>query len=279
MASSVVKTSTGVANNATYLVMVDAHDRIKAYPGYIGRAGSLFRKVFDKWRTYENNLLYARQKRFFHLADMDEHVRSFYGDITDRQFFEMWQGLGSPVYMDSKPLIGSLANKYRLSFLHNGEKEEHAEPLSYCMAAMTCLELSCDIWQEAIKQCVKETGVSKDILKSLFRGFLIRDIADLWNKALVTLEPGISSHKLSTYDEENIALGIRQLQNKWTHPALVFDAASSAITDFKEIFRTKGEFVNAVSDLNELKENAIAELERQKQEAMLDKLDKDISKK
>ncbi len=274
VACSVMKMAVGVCNNATFEFLLNAHEMIKHHPAYKGKAEKMFLKVFRAWRTYENNLLYASQNRFFHVDDMSEQVRKRYGDdITDSQYFGFWKGLGSLAYVETKPLIGSLANKFRLSLVHNGI--EHAEPLGYGLAAAECLELCNETWEESIRQSVEVSAVPKDILVRLFRGFSLQGIADLWSRALCELAPEARNHKVSYFDEQNITLGVKQLQEKWSHPAFMFESASANVSDWREVFRSKGEYIAALTELNEVKECVMEEMKQMRQEQLLNKLDKE----
>ena len=267
--ASVMKVTIGCCHNATYLVLVDAHDSIKSHPGYSGRAGSMFRKVFKEWKTYENNLLYSQRNRFFRLSDMSAEARSRLGNITDREYFEFWQGLGSKMYTETKPLISSLANKFRLSLEHNGVK--HPVPLSKGLAAIACLEMSCDAWESVINQNVEDFAIDRNLLSSLLKGFLLRNIADLWSKALSALDPSTCDHKVNSFDEKNISMSINQLFLKWTDPTLVLDSTAADIMDFADIFSSKRAFREAVADTNAMRESAAEELQKRKREELLNK--------
>jgi len=113
--ASVVKLVRGVANNATWLVMMDAHDAIKKHPNYRGKVKYLYKQAFKEFKNNERQLLYANENRMFHLADMTPTTRKIYGNITDAQYFEYWQGLGARAYTEGNQWVSSLDNKYRLS--------------------------------------------------------------------------------------------------------------------------------------------------------------------
>ena len=81
-AASVVKLVCGVANNATWLVMLDAHDQIKKHPRYRHEVKRHYKMALDLFRKQERSLLYASQNRLFHVADLTPDARKQYGNIT-----------------------------------------------------------------------------------------------------------------------------------------------------------------------------------------------------
>ena len=100
MASSaaVVKLICGVANNAAWMVVLDAHDHAKRCRGYRHGVKHQFKAAIQALKDYERRLLYAEENRMFHLADMSEKVRKKYGDISDREYYDFWASMGGAAY-------------------------------------------------------------------------------------------------------------------------------------------------------------------------------------
>lgn len=265
-AASIMKLMCGVGNNATYNVLGNAHEQIKKHSRYKGRVTGLYKKVFKDWRMYESNLLYAEKDRFFRVSDMPEPVRKKYGNITDKEYFEYWLGLGSDVYVKTKPLIGSLTHKFRLSLEAHGVGE--ADVTAWALTGTACLELACHIYNLAIDSCWDVIGVHKDMLRKLFRPFYLGNISKAWNLATDELAPGIRNYKLDDFEESNISAAFGQIAEIWTNPVTVYDSAYACIGDFPEVFRSKKELRIALAEVNEMKEETIQERKRIKVEQL-----------
>ena len=249
-AASVVKLVCGVANNATWLVMMDAHDKIKKHPCYKHQVKRLFKSAFEAFKQNERQLLYADENRMFHIEDLDPGARKKYGNITDAQFFEFWQGLGAKAYTEGGKWVSSLRNKYRLSLIKHNVK--HEEELSWVMVAQACLELSVSMYDSAIKTCSNDYAINKNILNRIFHYFRIGDVATLWYKAIRLIEPRTKDYELDEIEERNIEQGIIQLHQSWSDPRMIYGSAFAATQDYSDIFRTKGENKKALREIGEL---------------------------
>ena len=81
-AAAVVKLICGVANNAAWLTVLEAHDHARRCPNYRHEVKHKFKNAIQSLRDYERNLIHTSENRMFHLADMSERVRKKYGNIT-----------------------------------------------------------------------------------------------------------------------------------------------------------------------------------------------------
>lgn len=258
--ASVVKLTCGVGNNAAHLIMLDAHDQIRKHPNYRHEVKRLYKQAIALFRQQERGLLHAATNRFFHVDDMPLEIRKKYGDITDAQYFEFWQGLGARAYTESRPLLTSLHNKYRLSLLNHGI--EYSELLAWPMVAQACLELACKLYDTTLKQCTEQLKIPRNIMQRLFALFNLRPVADIWYKALMLIEPKVAKYNLTTQEERNIELGLQQLGEKWSDPNLLYGAAITATEDFAEVFRTKGENKKALREITEIMRETDEELQK-----------------
>lgn len=260
-AAGIVKLVCGLGNNAAWMVCLDAHDAVKKHPRYGQRVkgghtvGFFYQKVLKMYKDYERLLLSTGSNRFFHVADMSEATRRKYGDITDRQYYEFWTGIGGAAYARSKPMITSLQNKYRLSLLGHGIAQ--AEVVAWVMTAQACLELAVIMYDKALDNIVKELHVQRRWLEVVFGQFSLKEIAKVWNMALNATEPG-ANYALGDMEARNIELGIIQLQEAWTEPMELYGATIDSVRDFDDIFRTKGEVKKAIREISE----AMTETER-----------------
>ena len=243
----------GVVNGVAYLVMMDARDKMLRYPGWGGKLKHAYGVAFNEYNAYIRALKYpaSNMPRFFHLQDMSESTRKHFGDITDEQYFEFWEGCAGTAYEKHRPFITSLANKYRLSLIRHGN--QNAEILQWPMAAQAMVELAVTLWEVTTEDMSEKYELPVSLLKKLFAGFGIQRVAAAWKKALNMTEPKIDKYELESDEERNIELGILQLSEVFSEPQNLYDSLLGSVEAYDEIFRTKGEFKKVVKEIKEIK--------------------------
>lgn len=235
-ASGIVKLVCGVCNNATFLVLMDALEGLKTHPQYRGKAKMWFKDAIKEWKNYEWELLHSKKNGFFDLTNFLPSVREIYGDITNSDYFEYWQGTGSRTYMTTKPLVTSLVNKYKLSFEDDGMK--YPTEVAWAMTGLTCLQVCCKFWENSVGQASNDYGIPMEFCKRFYKPFLVEKPMKSWKIALSYLEPSIED-KIPEKHEKNIAFGIRQLYDEWSSPHGIYDNSADATEEFSELFKSK----------------------------------------
>ena len=259
--SAVIKMVCGVSNNATWLLVRYAHDQAKMSRRYNGKVKKLFKQALEEFHHYEHNLIYARENRMFHLDDLEPSFRQKYGDITDREYYDFWASTGSQAYQQSKPLITSLWNKYRVSLVKHDVKD--AEHVAWVMTAQAALDLAGAMYESAMKECEVGLELHRKVLDEVFSQFSLKPVSKDWMRALMLLAPETDPIKLSEVEERNIDLGLQQLMEAWLDPELLYSSASGAVDDFKEIFATKGFVKKVQREIAEVKADTLRVLEKE----------------
>lgn len=275
-----VKMMTGVANNAALAIANDCLDKItdkrpkdsyidtprSPHPNYRHNVKRMFEQAMRERDSYRKQLMYASGDgiRFFTVKDMPEDTRRKYGVVSDKTYFEFWEGTGSLAYQKSQPLIGSLWNKFRLSMLNHDVK--HPEQVAWGLVGANMLELAVIIWQRTMKSSHEAFNglLSMDYVKNLYRPFSLARMSNCWRQALALMAPEVSDYELDSVEDRNIQLGIEQIMELWISPDLPFDSTIQAVEDFQEdIFRTKGYAKKAMRELAEMRDAAIRDLSEQ----------------
>lgn len=255
--ASMVKLTCGVANNCAISIMLDAHDQVKRHPAYRQRVKMLYRQALEAWHDYERALLHANHNRFFHVEDMSERTRKKYGDITDRDYFDFWKGLGAHAYTVSRPFVTSLWNKYRLSLINH--RVDNPDTLAWAETGSACLFLAVNVWEEAVRQANQEGKIPMNVCKFLFGNFSLKKVLAAWKMAVLATDPTVV-FDLEDVEQRNIEAGILQLAELWASPELLYNSTMEALPDFEDIFRTKGEMKKSLREIGELKNATIENL-------------------
>ena len=190
---------------------------------------------------------------------MGDATRKKYGDITDRQYFEFWQGMGAYAYQETRPLVTSLWNKYRLSLVNH--KAAHPDLLAWPMVGMAVLNLACSIHEHAVEEACRCLPIDNHIVNHIFARLSLRRVLAAWIKALDLTDPTVH-YDLEPTEQRNIEMGVAQLAEAWANPDLLYDSSSNAIHDFDEIFRTKGEMKKSLREISDMKSRTQEELEK-----------------
>lgn len=260
-AAAVVKLITGVANNAAWLVTLNALDHARRCPNYRHRTKHLFMETVRALKQYEKRLIYASENRMFHLADMSDRVRKKYGDITDREYYDFWTGMGNAAYERTLPLLTSLQHKYRKSLEREGVPE--ADHVAWVMVAMAALDLAVQMYRRAIDECVTGYQLPRKLLQRVFGQFSLANVLKLWRDALIALCPGIDQIKPSHTDERNIEMGLIQLTEAWIDPTTLYNSTMDTVAEYSEVFRTKGEMKKSLREIAEVRDETMKELENE----------------
>lgn len=258
MVSSYIKTATGAANNAAWLICLEAHDYIKQHPNYHHAVKGAYKKAFAAFHRYENTLLHSSVNRMFHVDDMPADVRAKYGDITDREFYDMWCSCGAAAYEQSRPLITSLWNKYRVSLIKHDIP--HADLLAWVMTANCGLNLAVRFYQSAITGAVKEWHFPRALTERVFCQFSLEPVLKEWKNALLLTNPKGVQTELDEVEERNIIFGIQQLEEAWSSPDVMFGSIYATVKDYKENFANKHTHRAAMKEILQVKKNFESEL-------------------
>lgn len=236
-AAGYVKLVCSVGNNAAHMAMLDGYDHARRCRAYRHEVKRAFKAATEEWHAYEKCLLHSQDFRMFCVADMPEHIRRKYGDITDREYYEYWSATGCEAYQKTRPLLTSLQNKYRKSLVRHGY--EDADHVAWVMVAMACLELACAMHERAITDCPENFNVPLKAVRLVFAHLSLKNVKEKWNRALRLLTGGYE-HPLDKDEERDITLGLEQLTETWIDSSLHFQSLQDTTENYSEVFRTKG---------------------------------------
>ena len=257
-AASVVKLVCGVGNNVAWLVTLDALDHARQCKGYKQGVKRAFKLAMDEWHNYEKKLIYAKKNRMFHVADMDEKCRKSYGDISDREYYDMWASVGAPAYTKTRPLITSLCNKYRLRLeAHEIKESEH---IAWLLTASTAMDLAVYLLDNAIKQVVTDYNIPVALARKIFAPFSVDAQMKAWERAVKMLQP--TQYELDDVEKRNIEMGVEQLSSAWMEPSILYNSVIDCVADYGEVFRTKGFQKKAIREISQVRNQVLEELEK-----------------
>lgn len=256
--SAYVKYVIGIANNAAWAACLDSIEHIRSHPYYrCQRKGGTtaqreFRRCFDALKEYERNLIYTEHNRFFRLSDMPPKTRAYYGDITDREYYDYWAAFGFTAFEDNLAWYTNLVNKLRLAYQAHGVK--YPEHLAWANAAGQALYIAADIYATVMNNCSHDyPSISKTVFNHVFQAFSLDGIAKMWNSAVDTLDPS-ANVEITPTEYSNIRLGYEQLAEHWVSNEAVFGSRIKTAEAYADIFRTKGYLKKAVARFEQMKE-------------------------
>lgn len=258
VAAAQVKQVCGVGNNAAWAVCLEAMDHLKQHPRFRHTVKQRFKEAMEAFKQYESALIYpGRGVRYFDIDDMPPSVRKKYGgDISDRDYYELWAGVGCAAYKQTRPMVTSLQNKFRLSLQKHGVAQP--DIIGWAMAAETCLALATVMYGGVMADIEEQMPTYITTLRTIFSPFSIEHIHSLWQRALIAICPEADGYALEDGERRNIELGVEQLQDAWDNIDTIYSSTAKAVTQFDDIFRTPGEMKKALREIAEQQASANA---------------------
>lgn len=247
LAGTLTKFYCGIANNAAWPVVLEAMDHARLSRRFKGEAKQAFNRCMAAWRAYEVGLVYGG--RSFHMASLPADMRKRYGNITDREYYEFWCATGGVMYEKTRPLITSLANKYRLPL--ERQKMEDAEHIAWLLAARAALSVAWNIFDNNLSECAKKSDISVRLLHKAVAAYDISKVLRAWERAVLHFS-GATTIEVSDLEDKNIRHGLVQLCEAWTDIDNIIHAYLQTAEDYPEVWRTKGEMQKALREISEI---------------------------
>lgn len=244
-----VRINCGVANNCAYIVLSNALYEASKHPKYKHQIKKAFRNVEQEWKQYEMSLLNSSYK-FFDVNDLDDAQKKVFGNISNRQLFEFWQGYGASAYKKTINEINSLRHKYRKISQRIGY--DNPDTTSILSTAYTLLDAACQIYDFTLSDICKVVKVDASICDKMLCIFSPKRVKDALRKAMEMLYPGIFDEEITEDEERNIILSHEEISIKWTSSSFIFGSLSDACNEYSECFSTKGYAKRAARQAAEL---------------------------
>jgi hypothetical protein len=263
-AAGQMKLCCGVVNNAAWQVCLEAHDHIKKSKQYRNEVKRLFKQALEEFHKYENNLIYTRGVRFFHLDDMAENSRKMYGDISDQEYYDFWASTGATMYYNTRQHVTALQHKYKRVFeAHN---LSDADIVAWAMTALTCLKIASVSFNMEKSVVHKNFKLDKRVVDRFFRVFSLEKVEKCWYNALKALNAQSAEEGMTERERKDIGFGIEVLRDEWMDTQKHLRITGEAIDNYQEVFRTKGEVKKALREIadmdNEIEEENMNALKR-----------------
>lgn len=243
-AAGMVKLVVGVGNNAALAACREAYDHIRLHPRYRVRVkgGSTVRGGFERFfgivRKYELQLRHTSTCRMFHVADMGEATRRYYGEnFTDADYYDMWCGMGQEAYEQTRDFLTVIVNKLRLAFLRCGAPSP--EILGWAVAAQLALDMAVTIYGVSLDNAARDLpALSRQQYAKIFKDFDLSVAARFWEGCVRDLDP--ATYTFEEIEQRNIAMSYEQLMRMWLDEEVLFGSRIKTFEGFADVFRTKG---------------------------------------
>lgn len=257
-ASSLVKLVDGTTNNAAWAACLDAYEMLKPLKKRMNRnvkgggtAGDELKRVFKALKTYQRNLIYTTDIRFFHVADMAESTRNFYSEnMTDEEYYDFWASFGFKAYETNKNFFTCLINKLKLIYENGGIKD--AEAAAWSMGAYMSLSIATDCHRKVTTSVAEQWGGHLKEWQWFFKDFDLTHIEKLWGDAHKDMFPELDKLKFSDTEYQNVNISFNQWAERLIKGHTLAKSRIETIADYADdIFRTKGCVKKAIRELTD----------------------------
>lgn len=238
LCTGMVKAMCAMPNNVAYIMLYNAHDHAKKHPAYKQKTKQLYKHTMETYMAYERRLCRATNYRMFEVADLAPEARKRYsGNITNEDYFTLWQDYGSTGYRLALPHLQALTHKFRLSLRRRGVPYE--DILCHQLTAQAVLDIAVSIHRSAMILARKEFHLSNEIIHTHYDQFSLNNVAMSLEKAVHSLCS--EEYALDEQETRNIQLSIKDIADVFSKQENMLLASASAIENNADIFRTKGE--------------------------------------
>lgn len=252
------RTYCGTINSAVWMVCLEAYEQVRRTPMFHKRLkdGNTpkwhFKRVFKEFNAYERTLIYGEAfDGFYDLAKMPPEYRKCFGNISNREYYELWFAVGTNVYEKTYPFVSCLVNKFKLSFL--SKYKDNATVAAWLWATIVCFRISHTIFQLITKTLAQKSGIAESRMNKMFSSFSLSRISQAWADAGGAFMPNFSCN-LNEISSSNVVYGVEDLITKWSSKDTIFASIHKAFNDYDEVWRTPGEQKRAEAIIEKLKD-------------------------
>lgn len=246
-ASGMVKALTAMPNNVVFIVLYEAYHKLRRHPSFKQNVKRAFNSAMQYYKDYEKQLYGAMENRMFHVDDLVAETRKRYGNITDKDYYDLWQDMGSTGYHLTRPHIDALTHKFQLSL----EKRDvpHADILAYVLTASTMLSIAVGFYKSAVELCLTEFKLPKRIVELLYSQFSLEKVEKAWSKAACGI--CTKAYELEDIETRNIEISIKDISDIFSDEDNMLVAVRNSVENMEELFRTKGEMKKMLRMISE----------------------------
>lgn len=252
LATGIIKLSLGIAVNTTFYMMLNALDALKKHPNYKHKVKADFNRALKAYKDYERALRTGstRFPRFFNVADFSS-TSPFKADMTNGEYFDLWQGLGGSGYDLCKNEINVLKHKYYLILERRGDKYPDAG--AYALAVVAAFRNAKHIYEATLQSVHKAIPeISMECLEGyIFKPFDVRYIAKAWEVAVWNMYGNAEEWQISDFEDKNLTMALAALEQKWASPDFMMKAESDTIRDYNELVGGKRKANVLIKELND----------------------------
>lgn len=236
-------------NNAAFIVIGDALDKVRQLPEYQGRFSQMrraFNHAEQEREAYKRALRHSTYRWLDPRDFTDEQKKRFAPDLTIEEYSDYWECIGGKAYLKVLDEVNVLRNKFRLSVEAHGLP--HAEASAAVLAGASMLILCEAVFSKSVKRLCVGYSLSKQDAFDRMKDFSLKRMMLAWGKCVRQMGPVT---KLDDQESRNIEMTLEQLVAHWNDTTFFYSSIIEAAEDFPEVFRTKGEQKKYIRMLSE----------------------------
>lgn len=242
LAAADIKNNMGIVANVAYYCMLDAIDQAKKHPNYrqtTKQTVNNHHKVWDGWFTrMQSSTDHKTQMLLFDLSCFDTESKAVFREgITNREYFELWQGTGGEAYVKARSFINAMRLKFQR--INENHHLEHADILAWMDVAGIMIELARNTFNDRIAYFERER--LKNVLypspRQLFASLDPTVLSNTWFK-LRDLFPALPD--LTDEEKTNLAMTADDIRRKLLSFEEATDSIMQAVDSYDDVMLSKG---------------------------------------
>lgn len=194
------------------------------------------------------------RRSFFSVKTLSEKTRArFRADITDEEYFELWEYTGAVAFNKIHAEIYALQWKYEKALKARNAKK--AKIIAWLLTASSIIRMYEVEFIELMNTFKRTFGYPDIVLKNFFEPFEPKMQLTLWDKIVECYGSILTPILAECLDERNVEIGLTDIVQKIGRTEETYRLARTAVEENPELFRSKKAWREQLAEIDELVED------------------------
>ena len=233
-------------------ICCDAIDKVKQAGEYRHDLKRQLRAWEQELSRHRTLMLYPPEgsHRFFATDCLAIDTRDmFREDLTDKDYFELWEYVGVVAFNDVHKIIYALQWKYEKALMERGLKK--AKVVAWLFTASTVIK-SYDIeFREVIASFKRSFGYAESSLRKYFYAFDVSRLSEMWHRTIECFGDEAVRMSVESLTDRNVEIGLQDMMQHLAKDGVDLRFTRKAVEDNPELFRSKKVWRDALAKLDE----------------------------
>ena len=247
-----VKTHLAPFFSLARFICCDAIDKVKEAGEYRHDLKRQLRAWEQELSRHRTMMMYPPEgsHRFFAVDSLAIDTRGmFREDLTDKDYFELWEYVGVAAFNDVHKIIYALQWKYEKALTERGFKK--AKVVAWLYTASTVIKMYDIEFREVIDSFKRSFGNAESSLRRYFCAFDVSKLAEMWHRTIECFGDDAVRLTVECLKDRNVEIGLQDMMQHLSKEGVDLRFTRKAVEENPELFRSKKAWRDALEKLDE----------------------------